>query len=139
MQSFSYPCTIIEVRPGDFEARFADVPEALTFGDTLDQALENAWDALACAIDGRLRSDEAIPTPRASGAGELAVALDPAVAARAALRAAMKQAGVNNSALGKRMGRDEKAVRRILSGNKASLSMTLEALRAMGLKPALSV
>jgi hypothetical protein len=37
------------------------------------------------------------------------------------------------------MNRDERAVRRVLSGKNASFSLTMEALRAVGLRTALSV
>ena len=47
---------------GGFVVTFRDVPEAITQGDTLDEALHNAADALTVALDGyvgvgRFRSD----------------------------------------------------------------------------------
>ncbi len=139
MELFSYPATVTEAYPGDFVVRFAEVPEAITGGDTVEAALANAPDALAVAIDGYLERDRSIPAPRPAKDSEYPISLDPEVAARVVLRRAMKELGVTNVALARRMKRDEKAVRRILSGRNASFSMTLDALRAVGLHPALSV
>lgn len=139
MAMFSYPATVTRIAPGDFLVRFADVPEAITGGDTPAKALENAPDALAGAIDGYLELDMPVPAPRDAADGEHLVALDPEVAARVALRRRMSELGLTKVALAQRMNRDEKAVRRILSGKNASFSMTMDALKAVGLRPALSV
>ncbi len=66
-------------------------------------------------------------------------AVQPKLAARAHLSGAMKAQGISKVGLAKLMKRDEKAVRLILSGRGASLDMTLEALRAVGVLPAFSV
>ncbi|MDY6924011.1 MAG: hypothetical protein SWI22_08645 [Pseudomonadota bacterium] len=50
----------------------------------------------------------------------------------------MGSAGVSNRALAERMGKDEKHVRRILSGA-ASLDQAVTALRALGAAPTLTV
>ena len=139
MELFSYPASVTEACPGDFVVRFAAVPEAITGGDTIEGALANAPDALAVAIDGYLERDWPVPAPGAAMEGEHAIPLDPEVAARGVLRRTMSEMGITNVALAKRMNRDEKAVRRILSGRNASFSMTLDALKAVGLHPALSV
>ncbi|HZK99279.1 MAG TPA: hypothetical protein VFC47_05220 [Caulobacteraceae bacterium] len=51
----------------------------------------------------------------------------------------MNAQGLTNVALARRMNRDEKAARRILSGRRASFALTLEALKALELRPALGV
>ena len=139
MLYFSYPATVEEYEPGDFVIRFADVPEAMTFGRTPQEALANAPDALATAIDHYIDREPAVPLPRAAKAGEFSVTLDPDIAARVILKHAMTEQGLSNVALARRMHRDEKAVRRILSGRRASFALTLAALKAVGLRPALAV
>ncbi|MEO8926780.1 MAG: type II toxin-antitoxin system HicB family antitoxin [Caulobacteraceae bacterium] len=139
MELFSYPATVEEIVPGDFLVRFVEVPEAITGGDTVEEALANAPDALACAIEGYLERDWTVPAPRPAKDHEYPISLDPETAARVVLRRAMKELGISNVTLARRMKRDEKAVRRILSGRHASFSMTLDALKAVGLHPALSV
>jgi len=139
MTEFKYPATVTEVEPGEFIVRFADVPEAITGAATLAAALANAPDALAAAIEGYLEAGWIAPAPRASNPGEHPIVLEPEIAARVGLQQAMREQGLTNVALAQRMNRDEKAVRRILSGKNASFALTMEALKAVGLRPALSV
>lgn len=61
------------------------------------------------------------------------VPLNPAVAARVLLTQAMAEQGLTKVALAARLHVDEKAVRVIL------LNRTLDALRAVGIRPALAV
>jgi antitoxin HicB len=139
MEVFSYPATVAEVEPGEFIVRFEDVPEVVTGANSLSAALANAPDALAAIVEYYLEEGLPVPAPRAPHPGEHAVALDPEVAARVVLHRAMNEQGLSNVALAKRMNRDEKAVRRILSGKNASFSMTMDALKAVGVRPALGV
>lgn len=139
MELFSYPATVTEAYPGDFVVRFADLPEAITGGSTVKEALANAPDCLAVAIEGYLERDWPLPPPRAAKEGEHAIPLDPQIAGRAILKQVMQEQGLTNVDLAERMKRDEKAIRRILSGRQASFSMTLAALKAVGVLPALSV
>jgi len=139
MRYFSYPATVEEYEPGDFIVRFIDVPEAIAFGRTSEEAIGNAPDALRAAIEHYIEREPDVPAPRPAKAGEVSIALEPDVAARAILRRAMNEQGLTNVALARRMNRDEKAVRRILSGRRASFTLTLEALKALGLRPTLGV
>jgi antitoxin HicB len=133
-----YPARIEEVEPGEFLATFPDVPEAITSGDTREEAVAQAHDALAVAIEGYLLEGREAPRPRLAAEGEVEIGLAPAIAARAMLVAAMKDRHINKVGLAALMGRDEKVVRRIISGDRASLDMTLQALDAMGIRPTLA-
>jgi hypothetical protein len=97
-----------------------------------------AEDALVTAIDHYLKLGRPVPLP---GALEVLprVSLNPAVAARVLLTLAMAEQGLTKVALAARLHVDEKAVRVILSGRKVSLNRTLDALRAVGIRPALAV
>lgn len=64
--------------------------------------------------------------------------VEPALAARAMLIAAMAERRISNVALAQMIGRDEKAVRRIASGKSASFGLTLLAPRAVGIRSALA-
>lgn len=137
MHPYAYRAEIREDGPGDFIVTFPDVPEAITQGDTREEAERNAPDALAAALEFYLDRGRALPAAEAI-AGVL-VPVDPAVAARAMLAAAMSTQSLSKVALAKLMDRDEKVVRRILSGKGASLDLILEALKAVGVRPALAV
>ncbi|MDR3513758.1 MAG: type II toxin-antitoxin system HicB family antitoxin [Caulobacteraceae bacterium] len=138
MQTMSYPVAISEEAPGDFVATFQDIPEAITGGATREEALANAADALATAVEGYLLEGREVPPPTPNSDRPY-VALDPAVAARVLLAATMAEQHLSKVALAARLGQDEKSVRRMLTGKGASLDRTLAALRALGVRPALSV
>ena len=138
MHALTYPVVIDEAAVADFVATFPDIPEAITGADTRQQVLIMAEDALAAAIEHYLELGRAVPAP--SARPDLAqVPLDPAIAARVLLTQAMADQGLTKVALAARMQVDEKAVRVILSGRKVSLDRTLDALRAVGIRPALAV
>jgi len=138
MLAYSYPASVTQIAPADFLVRFKDVPEAITGGATAEEALANAPDALASAVEGYLELGRALPEPSALGRGQTAVSLDPHLAARAILLREMSAQGLSKVALAARMDRDEKVIRRIVSGKGASLDLTLAALRAVGVRPALA-
>ena len=59
-----YPVTLTsDEEDGGFVVTFADVPEAITQGNTLPEALANASDALAAAMDFYTESKRVPPTP----------------------------------------------------------------------------
>jgi antitoxin HicB len=138
MTPFAYPCRIEEIDRNEFLVTFPDVPEALTSGETRDAALVAAADALVVAIDGYLEAGREVPSPRPARRDEDLIALDPAVAARVVLLREMARLRMSRVALATQLGRDEKAVRRMISGKGASLEMTLNALKVMGIRPVLA-
>ena len=145
MTPVAYVAVIQQDGPTDFIVTFPDVPEAIAQGDSLEEARVNAYDALAVALAGYLKRDRAFPAvittmdhrPDADST-RWETAVEPKLAARARLATEMQAQGISNVGLAKRMGRDEKAVRLILSGRGASLDKTLEALRAVGVRAALA-
>lgn len=138
MTPMTYPARIEEVEPGEFLVTFPDVPEAITSGATFHEALIQAIDALAVALEGYLLEGREAPKPRRAEKGEVLVGLSPAIAARFLLVGAMRDQALSKVALAELMHRDEKVVRRILSGKNASLDLTLEALGAVGIRTTLA-
>lgn len=138
MSSFMYPALISEEAPGEFLVTFRDVPEAITGGSTFAESYNLGVDALSVAIEGLLDEGSPVAAPSQIEVGEILVPLDPAIAGRVALQDLMRDQHVSGRALADRLGKDEKHVRRILSG-KASLDATLDALRELGVRPALSI
>ena len=145
MTPVAYLAYIEQQGPQDFLVRFYDVPEAISQGDSLEEAQANAYDALEAALEAYLELGRAFPERTevrpdavATGVSLWDTAVDPKLAARARLSREMTVQGISNVALAKRMGRDEKAVRLILSGRGASLELTFEALRTLGVRPALA-
>ena len=144
MTPVAYVAVIRQDGPHDFIVTFPDVPEAITQGSDLGEARLNAHDALSAALDTYLEIGRNFPPASdvemvPPGSTTWLTAVEPKLAARAHLSGAMKAQGISKVGLAKLMKRDEKAVRLILSGRGASLDMTLEALRAVGVLPAFSV
>lgn len=148
----AYTAFIQQDGPTDFIVTFPEVPEAITQGDSLAGARSAAYDALNTALDLIYLNDgRDFPTAAVSSAAYAwpprdippnvttwLTAVEPKLAARERLRREMRTLGMSNVGLAKAMGKDEKAVRLILSGRGASLDRTLEALRAVGVRPALA-
>lgn len=138
MHPLSYPVVIEESAPADFVVTFPDIPEAITGAESREEALTLAEDALVTAIEHYLKLGRTVPLP-SSQANLPQIPLHPAIAARVLLTRAMADQGLTKVALAGRMHVDEKAVRLILSGRKVSLDRTLDALHAVGIRPALAI
>ena len=72
------------------------MPEVVTSGDTLEEALRQAPDAMEAAIAFRMAKGEALPNASAVLDDEHAVALPAPVAAKAAVYGAWREAGMSN-------------------------------------------
>jgi len=131
---FSYPVTLTpDPDDGGFVVTFPDLPEAVTQGETVAGALEEAQGALEAALEYRVREGLEIPAPSAPALGQ-PVAVPPiGTALKAALHLAMREADINKSELARRMDLDEKEARRILDLRHATRVPTIErALRVLG-------
>lgn len=129
---YAYP---YEVRPepeGGFFVRFPDVPEALTGADTEAEVAVMAEDVLVTALS--FYTDTWRPLPTASAARGRPVATVPALAAaKLALHDALLAAGLSNLELGRRLGMDEKAVRRLRDPlHRSHIDAVEQALRVLG-------
>ena len=113
---YVYPATVEQDEDSQFIVSFRDVPEALTSGETLDEALAEAIDCLVVALDGYIdeRHPRPIPRPSRSRPGEHAVAVPPLIAAKLALHDAMHDEGLAPATLAERLGVSERAARRLL-------------------------
>ena len=61
-----YPATFEPQPDGGFTVLFADFPEAITEGDTEDEALLHAQEVLSLSLRGRMEDGLAIPAPSAA-------------------------------------------------------------------------
>ena len=81
----AYPVTLSpDESDGGFVVTFKDIPEAITQGETVAEALAEAADTLEEAIAGRIRRGDAIPDP-SPATDRLMVPVPPQTAAKAAL------------------------------------------------------
>ena len=133
MSELIYHATITQDDGGYFLVKFPDLPGAATDGATHEEAIEEAVDCLAEAVAGYLVRRQPVPEPTAKG--DVAVPLDPLLAAKAALNNAMLTAEVSRTMLAERLGVDEKVVRRLLDPRHQShIRSILKAASLLGLR-----
>ncbi len=133
MKAFVYPARFTpDEDDGGFVVTFRDLPEAITQGDSVEQAVREARDCLEEAVANRIAMDLPIPEPSEVETGEVRIALHAQMAAKASLSMAMREEGMSKVELAKRLRCDEKSVRRLLdplySPRMARLERALEEL-----------
>ena len=128
---YAYPVEVLEEADG-VTVTCPDVPEMITGWPTFAEAMETAPDALVTALSFYV--DEGRPLPRPSAPrGRPVVAVPPLEAAKLALHDAMLAAGVSNVELARRLGTDEKAVRRLRDPlHRSHIGAVEAALRVLG-------
>lgn len=130
---YVYPASIEQDDEGRYVAIATDVPEAITDGASEGEALREMSDALGAALAGYSLVGRDLPAPSPPAPGERLVPVAPLVAAKLALRAAMREQGITNTSLARRMGISEGAVRRLVDPDHASrLDRVVAALAALG-------
>ena len=133
MQSFMFHAEFEKGARRGIVVSFPDVPEAITQGDDMEDARVMAEDALGLALLTYPERGLPLPKPRARGKGLIAVAVAPDMAAKLAVLEAFRTADITKSELARRIGKNEKEVRRILDPRHATKLATLtEALNALG-------
>tara|TARA_A200000113_G_scaffold211186_1_gene211675 strand:+ start:833 stop:1513 length:681 start_codon:yes stop_codon:yes gene_type:complete len=106
----------IEGKKGDYVVSFPAIPEALTGGETKDEAHALARDCLIEAIAGYMHAGELIPDG-AGGMGKFTLYLRPLEAAKVALHNQMIEGGMTQAGLANKLGVDLTIVRRWLNLN----------------------
>jgi len=133
MRRFQYPATLTPEKEGGFTVRFADLPEAITSGSDRQDVLAQAADCLEEAVAGRITDGLEIPRPSSLRRNQVLVAVPAPTAAKAALYLAMREARIKNTELARRLGCDEKEVRRMLDPrHPTKLPRIQSALEALG-------
>jgi antitoxin HicB len=139
-ENFAYPASVVRDEAGFYLVTFPDFPEASTDGESRDAALDEATDALEETIAGRINRGDPIPHPSKRRARQALVPVPAQMAVKAALYIAVKEAGIRNAELAKRLGADEKEIRRLLDPHHRSKLPRLEAaLEALGKKLVIGV
>ncbi len=129
----AYPANLKRQKNGHILVTFPDIPEALTEGKTVPEALCEAQDTLLAALGGYINERRAIPESSRPKRGQRLVLLPPLPAAKLALYQAMHEDGITNVALGKRLKISEAAVRRLLDlDHRSHIGQIEQALAALG-------
>ncbi len=136
----TYPAALVPEPGGKgFHVRFSDFPEALTGGDDFEDALREAGDCLAEAIAGRIARGDEVSPPSKPKRGQRLIAVPLGIAPKLALYLAIREAGVSNTEVAKRLGVTETVVRRMLNPRHATRPDKIQAaLAALGKRIVLS-
>ncbi len=128
----AYPVRLERDDRGAVLVSFPDIPEALTEGATEGEALAEAQDCLIAALGGYMDDRRDIPRP-SPGRGRPLVALPALAAAKIALYRAMRERGLSNAALARRLGTMEGTVRRLIDlDHRSHIGQVETALAALG-------
>jgi antitoxin HicB len=128
MKTFAYRA---QFEPGDRRGvvivSFPDVPEAITSGRSIADAHMQAQEALGLALLTYPTRGLPLPRPRARGDDLVAVAVEPAIAAKLALLDALRERKMSQRAFARLIDKDEKEARRILDPRHPTKLPTLTA------------
>lgn len=125
---------------GGFVVTFRDIPEAITQGNTVQEALDMARDALITAMDFYFEDRRPVPPPSKAKPGERPIALPIALSAKVLLLNEMLAQKVIPAELARRMGVKPQEVTRILDlGHSTKIDTVAAALSALGRELALSL
>lgn len=132
-----YPINL-ESSDGGYVVSFPDVPEALTQGDTREEALEMGLDALITAFEFYFEDDEKVPEP-----GDITgdfVEVPSSVVAKVLMLNAFIDSGLTQVELAARMGGKKQEVTRLFDLKHSTKIDTIQkALSSLGQRLELSV
>jgi len=135
-----YPAKFAAEDGGGYSVTFRDIPEAITQGETIEEARAMAVDALVTAMDFYLEDGRRVPGASAAKRGEELVSLPASVVSKVLLLNAMVDKRMRPADLARAMGVKPQEVNRITNLHHATKIDTLEqAFKAMGLQLQLSV
>ena len=133
MRVYEYPFKFTSAEKGGWVIVCRDLPEAISQAEATEDREEVASGCLQAALEARIRHEMELPQPSKPKAREVLIAPPAGTAAKAALYVAMREAGVSKTELARRLGVDEKEVRRMLDpGHGSKLPRIAEAIEALG-------
>jgi len=129
---FMYPVTLTPDN-GGFVVTFTDIPEAITQGETEDEALAAAKDALESAIDFYLEDKRAVPKPSKARRGQRVIELAASLSAKVLLLNEMIAQNVRPAELARRLHTTPQEVNRLTNVRHTTrIDGIAAALRALG-------
>ncbi|AOV16849.1 hypothetical protein BJI67_07045 [Acidihalobacter aeolianus] len=140
MNTFEYAVALTPDEEGGFVVTCRDLPQLVTQGEDVADALREAADAMDEVFAAYMKGRLSFPIPSRVRAGEYPVSPPAETVAKAALYVAMREADISNVQLAARLGVDEKEVRRLLDPHYASkLPRIAQAVAALGKRLVISL
>jgi antitoxin HicB len=112
--AFGYRYTLERQENGWWLVRFLGIPEALTEGETQQEARASAVDCVIAALEGAMKAGKPLPRHGAGHAGRDRAVLPSLVTAKLAVYETMRRRGWSKLKLAKQLGMPENSVRRLL-------------------------
>jgi antitoxin HicB len=133
MFAFSYPASFRRDEDGRPVVSFPDFPHTHTDGKDMREAMEEAIDCLGSVIAQHIAERLEIPAPSQPKRGQRLVPVPLWIVGKLALYLAMREQGISNSELSRRLGVRETVVRRMLDPDHDTKSEKLQtALEVLG-------
>ncbi len=133
MFTFAYPASFSRDEDGRWLVGFPDFPAAHTDGADATAAMEEAIDCLGRSIAFALADKVDVPKPSRMKRGQKVVPVPLWIVAKLALHWAIRELGVSQSELARRLGVRETVVRRMLDPNHDTRPEKIQAaLEALG-------
>lgn len=127
------PANFAPDESGGFVATFRDIPEAITQGDTEEEAREMAQDALITAMDFYFEDRRPVPPPSSMEPGERGIELPLSVAAKVLLLIEMLAQRIRPVDLARQMNTAPQEINRIIDlHHNTKIDRVAEALARLG-------
>lgn len=125
---------------GGFVVTFRDIPEAITQGDSREEAIAMAADALATAMEFYFEEGKQVPLPSDTRRDEVGIFLPTGYSAKVLLLNQMLAQKVTPAELARKLGTSPQVVNRLVNLSHATkVDAIADALSALGKRLELSV
>src|SRR5216683_3541204 len=124
--AFGYRYTLERQDNGWWLVRFPGIPEALTEGETKEEARANARDCVITALEGYMKAGKPLPRRGAGHSGPDRAVLPSLVTAKLAVYETMRARGWSKVRLAKELGMPENSIRRLLDLRHASRMQAID-------------
>ena len=130
-----------DLEDGGYVVEFRDIPEAITQGDTLDEAKEMAQDALITAMDFYFEDQRSIPLPSKNlEEGEVFIEVPISITSKVLLLNLMLEKKVTQVELAKLLHKPKQEITRIVDlHHSTKIDTVVDALKALGKQPQLII
>lgn len=128
-----YPARLKVAKEGGYVVTFRDIPEAITQGESVEDALKHAQDALESAMEFYFDDRREVPMPSSARRGERLVALPVSESFKILLLNEMVRQNVRPAELAKRMRTSKQEINRLTTLRHATkVDRIADALAALG-------
>ena len=128
-----FPVVLTAEAAGGFVATFPDIPEAITQGETVEEALGMAQEALETALEFYFEDKRMVPVPSVPECGQHAIELASGLSAKVLLLNEMLRQNIRPAELARRLHTTPQTVNRLTNLRHATRIDGIDAaLRALG-------